>query len=119
MVVLYEMIASRESLENRRNSVDMMKLIGSHHEAENRYHADTDHETFKLLQLTSTSYTFLHFLSAYKGESLFTFARDVTLKSTKAMMQPPIPKDLDPWGFRLLRASWTKSTCTYIIIFFF
>ena len=43
----------------------------------------------------------------------------MTLKSSKAMMQPPIPKVLDSWRSRLLRASWTKSTCTYIIIFSF
>lgn len=40
-----------------------------------------------------------------KGESLFTFARDMTLKSTKAMVQPSIPKDLDPWRSKLLWAS--------------
>lgn len=118
--VLYEMVASRESLEKRRNSVDTKKLKGSRsrgfnilgciqrqmarilmldfqldcldYQAENWYHADLDYETFKLLQLE-------------KGESLFTFARDMTLKSTKAMVQPSIPKDLDPWRSKLLWAS--------------
>uniref|UniRef100_A0A803R6F3 Uncharacterized protein n=1 Tax=Cannabis sativa TaxID=3483 RepID=A0A803R6F3_CANSA len=43
------------------------------YEAENWYHADLDFETFKLLQME-------------KGESFFSFARDMTLKSTKAMI---------------------------------
>ncbi|KAK9208475.1 hypothetical protein WN944_000831 [Citrus x changshan-huyou] len=66
--------------------------------------------TMQTLIMRPSSYfrLLIFFFHAYKGESLFMFARDVTLKSTKAMMQPPIPKDLDPWGFRLLRASWTK-----------
>ena len=40
-----------------------------------------------------------------RGESLFTFARDMTLKSTKAMVQPEIPEGLDPWRSKLLWAS--------------
>lgn len=41
-----------------------------------------------------------------KGESFFSFARDMTLKSAKAMVQhATIPEDLDPWRSRLLWAS--------------
>ncbi|GMY36024.1 Thermosome subunit gamma [Fagus crenata] len=119
--VLYEMVASRESLENRRNLTATKRLQGSRsrgfnilgciqrqmarvlmldfqldcldYQAENWYHADLDYETFKLLQTE-------------KGESFFTFARDMTLKSTKAMVQHiSIPEDLDPWRSKLLWAS--------------
>lgn len=41
-----------------------------------------------------------------KGESLFTFARDMTLKSTKAFVQSAsIRDDLDPWRSKLLQVS--------------
>lgn len=118
--VLYEMVASRESLENRRNpsAAKRLKSLRSRgfnilgciqrqmariltldfqldcldYQADNWYHADLDYETFKLLQHE-------------KGESFFTFARDMTLKSTKALVQPSIPKDLDPWRSKLLWAS--------------
>ncbi|KAK6941516.1 Major facilitator, sugar transporter-like [Dillenia turbinata] len=119
--VLYEMVASRESLENRRNAGATKRLKGSRsrgfnilgciqrqmarvltldfqldcldYQAENWYHADLDFETFKILQLE-------------KGESFFTFARDMTLKSTKAMVLPgPIREDLGPWRSKLLWAS--------------
>lgn len=41
-----------------------------------------------------------------KGESVFTFARDMTLKSTKAIVQSgPIREDLGPWRSKLLWAS--------------
>ncbi|KAK6151780.1 hypothetical protein DH2020_014415 [Rehmannia glutinosa] len=119
--VLYEMVASRESLENRRNPEAKKKLKGSNfrgfnvlgciqrqmakllmldfqldcldYQAENWYHADLDFETFKLLQLE-------------KGESFFTFARDMTLRSTKAIVQStPVREDLGPWRSKLLWAS--------------
>ncbi|KAG9140345.1 hypothetical protein Leryth_018511 [Lithospermum erythrorhizon] len=119
--VLYEMVASRESLENRRFLPAKRKLKSSRsrgfniigfiqrqmarllmldfqldcldYQAENWYHADLDFETFKLLQIE-------------KGESFFTFARDMTLKSTKAMVQPKsMPEDLGPWRSKLLWAS--------------
>ncbi|KAL2553728.1 hypothetical protein Fot_07347 [Forsythia ovata] len=119
--VLYEMVASRESLESRRNMAAKNKLKGSYargfniigciqrqmakllmldfqldcleYQAENWYHADLDFETFKLLQLE-------------KGESFLTFARDMTLRSTKAIMkQSSIPEDLGPWRSKLLWAS--------------
>ena len=79
--VLYEMVASRESLENRRNATATKRLKGSRsrgfnilgciqrqmarvlmldfqldcldYQAENWYHADLDYETFKLLQVCS------------------------------------------------------------------
>ncbi|MBA0577930.1 hypothetical protein Gorai_020236 [Gossypium raimondii] len=115
------MVASRESLENRRNPSAAKRLKSSRsrgfnilgciqrqmarilmlnfqldcldYQADNWYHADLDYETFKLLQLE-------------KGESFFTFARDMTLKSTKALVQPAsIPDDLDPWRSKLLWAS--------------
>ncbi|GMI94814.1 DWARF AND YELLOW 1 [Hibiscus trionum] len=119
--VLYEMVASRESLENRRNPSAAIRLKSSrsrgfnifgciqrqmarilmldfqldclNYQADNWYHADLDYETFKLLQLE-------------KGESFFSFARDMTLKSTKALVQTAsIPEDLDPWRSKLLWAS--------------
>ncbi|OMO58096.1 hypothetical protein COLO4_34874 [Corchorus olitorius] len=119
--VLYEMVASRESLENRRNPAKAKRLKSSRsrgfnilgciqrqmarilmldfqldcldYQADNWYHADLDYETFKLLQTE-------------KGESFFTFARDMTLKSTKALVQSAsIPEDLDPWRSKLLWAS--------------
>ncbi|KAJ9183960.1 hypothetical protein P3X46_007752 [Hevea brasiliensis] len=118
--VLYEMVASRDSLENRRNPAATKRLKSSRsrgfnilgciqrqmarilmldfqldcldYQAENWYHADLDYETFKLLQLE-------------KGESFFTFARDMTIRSTKAMVQPTIPEELGPWKSKLLWAS--------------
>lgn len=119
--VLYEMVASRESLENKRNPAATKRLKSSRsrgfniigfiqrqmariltldfqldcldYQARNFYHADLDFETFKLLQLE-------------KGESFFTFARDMTLRSTKAMVQTAsIPEDLGPWRSKLLWAS--------------
>ncbi|XP_057968652.1 uncharacterized protein LOC131158084 [Malania oleifera] len=119
--VLYEMVASRETLEKRRNpavkksakdsrsrSFNILGFIQRlmaralvldfqldciDYQAENWYHADLDYETFKLLQRE-------------KGEFYFTFARDMTLKSTKAMAQPiPIPEDLGPVRSKLLWAS--------------
>ncbi|XP_004287418.1 PREDICTED: uncharacterized protein LOC101301808 [Fragaria vesca subsp. vesca] len=120
--VLFEMVTSKESLENRRNLVATKRLkvkssrsrsfniLGciqrqmAHflsldfqldcmdYESEKWYHADLDFETFKLLQ-------------DEKGESFFSFARDMTIRSTKAMMKPEIPEDLDPWRSKLLWAS--------------
>ncbi|CAN0901584.1 Polyol transporter 5 [Linum grandiflorum] len=118
--VLYEMVASRESLENRRNPIATRRLKAYRsrgfnilgfiqrqmarilsldfqldcldYQSENWYHADLDFETFKLLQ-------------DEKGESLFSFARDMTIKSTKAMLRPSIPEDLGPWRSKLLWAS--------------
>ncbi|KAF1882716.1 hypothetical protein Lal_00002896 [Lupinus albus] len=119
--VLYEMVASRESLENRRNPIATKRFKGSRsnrgfnilgfiqrqmanilrldfqldcvdYQAANWYHADLDFETFKLLQ-------------EEKGESFFSFARDMTLRSTKAILQPSIPEDLDPFRSKLLWAS--------------
>lgn len=47
----------------------------------------------------------LHF-QLEKGESIFTFARDMTIKSTKAMVQSAsIPEDLGFWRSKLLWAS--------------
>lgn len=118
--ILYEMVASRESLDSRKSSISRKKLKNSRsrgfniigfiqrqmarfltlefqldcldYEGENWYHADLDFETFKLLQLE-------------RGESFFTFARDMTLRSTKALVQPTIPDDLGPWRSKLLWAS--------------
>lgn len=47
----------------------------------------------------------LFILQMERGESIFSFARDMTLKSTKALMQPEIPENLDPWRSKLLWAS--------------
>ncbi|KAG1346548.1 Thermosome subunit gamma [Cocos nucifera] len=119
--VLYEMVTSRENLESRRNSVftkrpktsrskgfnilgfiqrQMAQILSLdfqldclNYEGENWHHADLDYETFKLLQLE-------------RGESFFTFAKDMTLKSTKAFVQPAsIRDDLGPWRSKLLWAS--------------
>ncbi|PKA54454.1 hypothetical protein AXF42_Ash000287 [Apostasia shenzhenica] len=119
--VLYEMVASRDNLENRKSSVSIKRLKASrsknftilgfiqrqmsrilsldfqldclNYQADNWLHADLDYETFKMLQLE-------------RGESLFTFARDMTLRSTKALVQSAsIPDDLDPWRSMLLRVS--------------
>lgn len=116
--VLYEMVASRESLENRKNSTTTRRLKALRsrgfnilgfiqrqmarilaldfqldcidYQADNWLHADLDFETFKMLQLE-------------RGESLFTFARDMTIKSTKAFVQSTsIPDDLGPWRSKLL-----------------
>ncbi|CAI8594771.1 unnamed protein product [Vicia faba] len=116
--VLYEMVASRETLENMRSPIKRLK--GSHsrgfnilgciqrqmaqilrldfqldclnYQTENWQHADLDYETFQLLQDA-------------KGESFFSFAKDMTLRSTKAMLQPSIREDLDPWRSKLLWAA--------------
>lgn len=118
--VLYEMVASRDSLENRRVVSAKKRLKSSRsrgfnilgfiqrqmarllaldfqldcldYQAETWYHADLDFETFQSLQRE-------------RGESIFTFARDMTLKSTKALLQPAIPDDLDPLRSKLLWAS--------------
>ncbi|KAL4572215.1 hypothetical protein LXL04_018985 [Taraxacum kok-saghyz] len=119
--VLYEMVASRESLENRKKPAAVRKLTKTQsrgfniigfiqrqmarvlmldfqldcldYEPDNWYHADLDFETFKLLQIE-------------KGESFFTFARDMTVKSTKALVQATsIPEELGPWRSKLLWAS--------------
>ncbi|CAA6665971.1 unnamed protein product [Spirodela intermedia] len=118
--VLYEMVASRESLENKKNQAASKRLKASRSKGFNilgfiqrqmaqilsldfqldclEYqddtwcHADLDYETFKSLQLE-------------RGESFFTFARDMTVRSTKALVQPAIPDDLDPWRSKLLWAS--------------
>lgn len=45
-------------------------------------------------------------LQTEKGENFFTFARDMTIRSTKAMVQPTaVPDDLEPWKSKLLWAS--------------
>ncbi|ESW24827.1 hypothetical protein PHAVU_004G163700 [Phaseolus vulgaris] len=119
--VLFEMVASRESLESRRNATATKRLKGSrtkgfnilgciqrqmaqiltldfqldclNYQSSNWYHADLDYETFKLLQVE-------------KGESFFSFAKDMTLRSTKAVLQAAsIPEDLDPLRSKLLWAS--------------
>ncbi|KAL5729251.1 hypothetical protein ACHQM5_002227 [Ranunculus cassubicifolius] len=119
--VLYEMVASKESLENRRIASNTKRLKSSRskgfnilgciqrqmasvlaldfqldcldYQSQNWYHADLDFETFKALQ-------------DEKGESLFSFAREMTLKSTKAMVEAvSIPSDLGPWKSKLLWAS--------------
>lgn len=119
--VLYEMVTSKESLVNRRKLVATKKLKGSRssgfnilgciqrqmarfltldfqldcldYQGDNWFHADLDFETFKLLQQE-------------KGESIFSFARDMTIRSTKALVQTAsIPEELGPWRSKLLWAS--------------
>lgn len=56
----------------------------------------------QLLYLMQLYYSF----QLEKGESLFTFARDMTLRSTKALIQPTMStEDLGPWRSKLLWAS--------------
>ncbi|XP_010454236.1 PREDICTED: uncharacterized protein LOC104736022 [Camelina sativa] len=119
--ILYEMVASKETLENRRNPIAAKKLKSSRskgfsilgfiqrqmarvltldfqldcldYETENWYHADLDFETFQLLQKE-------------KGESFFSFARDMTIRSTKAMIQPALATEgRDTWRSKLLWVS--------------
>lgn len=119
--VLYEMVTSKENLENRRilgsakrpkaprfRSFSILGFIQRQmarilsldfqldcldYQSDNWLHADLDFETFRMLQIE-------------KGESLFTFARDMTLKSTKAFLQSTsISRGLDPWRSNLLRVS--------------
>lgn len=57
------------------------------------YHADLDLETFSTLQLA-------------RGESLFTFARDMAVVSLKTLTRAAMmPGNVDPWRARLLWAS--------------
>lgn len=116
--VLYEMVASRETLENMRSPIKRLKgsqsrgfnIVGCiqrqmaqilrlafqldclNYQSENWQHADLDYETFELLQEA-------------KGESFFSFAEDMTLRSTEAMLQPSIPEGLDPWRSKLFWAA--------------
>lgn len=54
---------------------------------------------------TIKKYVFIFQLE--KGESFFSFARDMTLRSTKAILQSAssVPEDLGPWRSKLLWAS--------------
>ncbi|CAN6848582.1 unnamed protein product [Brassica oleracea] len=119
--ILYEMVASKETLQNRRNPIAAKRLKTSRsrgfsilgfiqrqmarvlaldfqldcldYEAKNWYHADLDFETFTLLQKE-------------KGESFYSFARDMTIRSTKAMIQPAlVTEGLDTWRSKLLWVS--------------
>lgn len=124
--VLYEMVASKSALNGRQSPNGMKKLkflpkrgfdiIGCiqrlmaralmlefqldclDYQTEGWYHADLDYETFEYLQ-------------SRKGESMFSFARDMTGKSTKAMLEeamlePDINvEELGPWRSKLLWAS--------------
>lgn len=59
----------------------------------NWYHADLDYHTFKLMQFE-------------RGETMFKFARDMTILSSKAITKSVfVSKDLDPWRSKLLWAS--------------
>ncbi|KAI5074619.1 hypothetical protein GOP47_0010580 [Adiantum capillus-veneris] len=60
---------------------------------ENWYHADLDYKTFSTLQLA-------------RGESLFSFARDMALVSLKNLTRATgMPENVDPWRARLLWVS--------------
>ncbi|GAU50566.1 hypothetical protein TSUD_141170, partial [Trifolium subterraneum] len=113
--VLYEMVASKETLETMKEEPDnsssdfsilrcifkqMAQILGLGYQSdylsyrsENWQHADLDKETFESLMKA-------------KGESLFSSADDdTTLESIEAMLQSSIPEDLDPWKSKLLWAS--------------
>lgn len=119
--VLYEMVTSRENLKNgriitatkkrkrswgfnifsgiQRQMAGMLMLDFQldclDYQAENWVHADLDSETFDLLQ-------------DERGENFFTYASDVTLKSTKGMVQSTSARDdPNPWRSKLLWASRT------------
>lgn len=48
----------------------------------------------------------MFYLQQEKGESIFSFARDMTIRSTKALVQTAsIPEELGPWRSKLLWAS--------------
>lgn len=60
---------------------------------ENWYHADLDYKTFSTLQLA-------------RGESLFSFARDMAVISLKTITRASMmPGNVDPWRARLLWVS--------------
>ncbi|XP_062196237.1 uncharacterized protein LOC133899275 [Phragmites australis] len=118
--VLYEMVTSRENLNNPKGPMAVKKMKSSRrgfsilgfiqkqmarilsldyqldcldYGNEKWLHADLDYETFKQLQ-------------SERGESILTFAVDMTLKSTKALVQPTsMPDGLDFWRSKLLWAS--------------
>ncbi|KAL9265549.1 hypothetical protein AKJ16_DCAP14152 [Drosera capensis] len=119
--VLFEMVISKEGLENDKGFAaarrlkssrtqgfsilgfvqkQMAKLMslefqldGLNFEAGNFYHADLDFETFQAQQLK-------------RGESMMTLARDMTLRSAEEILQPAsIPENLGPWRSKLLWAS--------------
>ncbi|KAL9255124.1 hypothetical protein AKJ16_DCAP15349 [Drosera capensis] len=119
--VLFEMVISKEGLENDKGFTaarrlkstrtqgfsilgfvqkQMARLMslefqldGLNFEAGNFYHADLDFETFQAQQLK-------------KGESMMTLARDMTLRSAEEILQPAsIPENLGPWKSKLLWAS--------------
>lgn len=117
--ILYEMVTSRDNLNNHKDPTFAKRLKSSRkgfsilgfiqkqmarilsldyqldcldYGDEKWQHADLDFETFKQLQTE-------------RGESFFSFAVDMTLKSTKALIQPSLPDGLDFWRSKLLWAS--------------
>ncbi|GJN16397.1 hypothetical protein PR202_gb03381 [Eleusine coracana subsp. coracana] len=118
--VLYEMVTSRDNLNNPNGPMaakkmkvsrrgfsilgfiqkQMARILSLDYQLDcldygNKkwLHADLDYETFKQLQ-------------SERGESILTFAVDMTLKSTKALIQPTsMPDGLDFWRSKLLWAS--------------
>ncbi|CAM0911460.1 unnamed protein product [Alopecurus aequalis] len=117
--VLYEMVTSRDNLKNQKDPTfakklksfrrgfsilgfiqkQMAHILSLDYQLdcldycdEKWQHADLDYETFKQLQTE-------------RGESFLTFAVDMTLKSTKALIQPSLPDGLDFWRSKLLWAS--------------
>nr|ACN33825.1 unknown [Zea mays] len=118
--VLYEMVTTRENLSNPKGPMAAKKMKSSRrgfsiigfiqkqmarvlsldyqldcldYGNEKWQHADLDYETFKQLQ-------------SERGESILTFAIDMTLKSTKALVQPSnMPDGLNFWRSKLLWAS--------------
>uniref|UniRef100_A0ACD6A402 Uncharacterized protein n=2 Tax=Avena sativa TaxID=4498 RepID=A0ACD6A402_AVESA len=117
--VLYEMVTSRDNVNNQKDPTFTKRLKSSRkgfsilgfiqkqmahilsldyqldcldYGDEKWQHADLDYETFKQLQTE-------------RGESFFSFAVDMTMKSTKALIQPSLPDGLDFWRSKLLWAS--------------
>lgn len=103
--VLYEMVASRESLESRRNPAAKKKLKGSRsrgfnilgciqrqmarvlmldfqldcldYQADNWYHADLDFETFKLLQVGLSSFPENLYIVIFQYQFILSHNEDV------------------------------------------
>ncbi|KQJ98078.1 uncharacterized protein LOC100846834 [Brachypodium distachyon] len=117
--VLYEMVTSRDNLNNQKDPMlakklkssrrgfsilgfiqkQMARILSLDYQLDcldygdaKWQHADLDFETFKQLQTE-------------RGESFFSFAVDMTMKSTKALVQPSLPDGLDFWRSKLLLAS--------------
>ncbi|PHT35953.1 hypothetical protein CQW23_23653 [Capsicum baccatum] len=107
--ILYEMVASRESLDSRKSFISRKKLKCSRSQGFN---------IIGFIQQQMARFLTLDFqldCLDYEGENRYhtililrpsSYSRDITLRSTKELMQPAILDDLSPWRSKLLWASW-------------